>query len=170
MDGPAWGDVGNVVPLRRDYSPQQAESRAHARGMSDAVRSFDRLERCAAALRSGPLGTAREVDGMGWPIVSFQVELPAVHHWLDQLGSINVVNWPDPRWALRLGAARSDAVLRLSAVSQSLYHRPPGTGTLDGRLAADIQQLADALCGLRELIVAQCPEALCVPSRVTGDG
>ena len=76
MDGPAWGDVGNVVPLRRDYSPQQAESRAHARGMSDAVRSFDRLERCAAALRSGPLGTAREVDGMGWPIVSFQVELP----------------------------------------------------------------------------------------------
>jgi hypothetical protein len=170
MDGPAWGDVGNVVPLRRDYFPQDAESRAHAWSMSDAVRSFDRLERCAAALRSGPLGTAREIDGVGWPIVSFQVELPAVHHWLDQLESINVVNWPDPRWALKLGAARSDAVLRLRAVSQSLYDGPPGTGTLDGRLAADIQQLADALCGLRELIVAQCPEVLCVPSRVTRDG
>src|SRR5215469_16930127 len=137
MDRPAWGDVGNVVPLHRDHSPRQAESRAHARDILDAVSSFYRLERCAAVLRSGPLGTAREIDGMGWPIVSFQVELPTVHHWLDQLGSISVVNWPDPRWALRLGAARTDAVLRLRAVSQSLYDRPPGTGTLDGRLVAD---------------------------------
>ena len=170
MDGPAWGDVGNVVPLRRDYFPQQAECRAHAGSMSDALRCFGRLERCAAALEAGPLGTASELDGGGWPIVSFQVELSAVCRCLDRLGSIDIVNWPDPRWALRLSAARSAAVLRLSAVRASLYDRPPGTGPLDGPLEADIRQLADALRGLRELIVAHCPEALWVSSRVTGDG
>jgi hypothetical protein len=170
MDGPALGDVGNVVPIRRSYCPEQAEPQERTRGMSDAVRSFDRLERCAAALRFGPLGPAREVDGMRWPIVSFQVELPTVRQWLEQLGSINVVNWPDPQWALRLRAARSDAVLKLSAVNQSLYDRPPGTGALDRRLAADIQQLVNALYELRELIAAQCPDALYAPSGVVGDG
>lgn len=163
MEGPVGGGVGNVVPLRRRYLTQQAESRAHAWGMSDAVRSFDRLERCAVMLQSGPLGTAREIDGIEWPIVSFQVELPVVHRWLDQLGSINVVNWPDTHWVLRLSAARSAAVLSLNAVRQSLYNRPPGTGPLDGRLVADMRDLAEALCGLRQLIVEQCPEALRVP-------
>lgn len=163
MGGPAGGDVRNVVPLRKGHFNQQAESRARAWGMPDAVRSFGRLGRCAVMLQSGPLGTARDVDGIEWPIVSFQIELPVVHRWLDQLGSVNVVNWPDTQWVLRLGAARSTAVLSLSAVRQSLYSRPPGTGPLDRRLAADVKQLADALCGLRELIIEQCPEALSVP-------
>jgi hypothetical protein len=163
MEGPAGRDIGNVVPLRKGHFNQQAESRAHARGMSDAVRSFDRLGRCAVMLQSGLLGTACEVDGIEWPIVSFQVELPVVHRWLDQLASVDIVNWPDTQWVLRLGAARSAAVLSLSAVRQSLYSRPPGTGPLDRRLAADIKQLADALGGLRELIIEQCPGVLSVP-------
>jgi hypothetical protein len=170
MDGPAWDDIGNVVSLRPGCALQPAESRASTRDLSDAARCFDRLERCAAALQSGPLETASGANGGGWPIVSLQVELPTVHHWLDQLGSITVVNWPDPRWALRLGAARSAARRRLSALSQSLYDRPPATRTLDGRLAADIQQLADALRELREQIVAQCPDAFRAPPRVSRDG
>jgi hypothetical protein len=158
---PVGDNVDNVVPLRRSYRPYHAESRVHAGDMADAARSFDRLERCAAMLQSGPLEIAREIDGVEWPIVSFQVQLPVIHQWLDQLGCVNVVNWPDPHWALRLGNARSPAVLSLRAVRQSLYRSPPGTGPLDGRLAADIRKLADALRGLRQLIVEQCPEALC---------
>ena len=64
---------------------------------------------------------------------------------------------------LRLGNARSAAVLRLLAVTQSLYRSPPGTRSLDGRLAADIWKLADALRGLRLLIAQQYPEVLPTP-------
>jgi hypothetical protein len=163
MVRPVGDDVDNVVRLRRSYRPYHAEPHAHAQDMADAVRSFDRLERCAAMLQSGPLGIAREIDGIEWPIVSFQVELPVIHQWLNQLGSVNIVNWPDTHWALRLGNARSAAALSLHAVRRSLHSSPPGTGPLDGRLAAEIRKLADALRGLRQLIVEQCPEALCAP-------
>jgi hypothetical protein len=163
MARPAGDDVDNVVPLRGSYRPYHAESRAHVRDMVDAVRSFEQLERCAAMLQSGPLAIAREIDGAEWPIVSFQVELPVIHQWLDRLGSVNVVTWPDTHWALRLGNARSAAVLGLHAVQRSMHRCPPGTGPLDGRLAADIRKLADALRRLRQLIAEQCPEALCAP-------
>jgi hypothetical protein len=130
--------------------------------MTDAIQSFDRLERCAAAmLQSGPLGLAGEIGESQWPVVSsFQVQLPVVQQWLDQLGCISVANWPDTAWVLSLGDARSTAALRLDAVKKSLHHRPPGTGSLDGRLSADIRRLAEALHRLRQLIVQQCPEAL----------
>lgn len=155
-------DVYNVVPLRRGYRSHH-ESIVPVRDMADALRSFDRFEHCAAALQSGPLGIVGGVDGIEWPIVCFQVQLPVIQQWLDKLGCINVTNWPDVDWVLRLDNDRSAAVLHLLAVTQSLYRSPPGTGPLDGRLAADIQKLADALRGLRQLIAQQHPEALRAP-------
>jgi hypothetical protein len=163
MAQPAGDDVDNVVPLRRAHASYQAESRPHASKMADALRSFDRLEHCAATLQSGSLGIAGEIDGIEWPIVSFQVQLPVIHRWLDQLGCVNVADWPDTHWALRLDNTRSATVLSLNAVMRSLYRSPPGTGPLDGRLAADIRSLTVALRGLRQLIVEQFPEALCAP-------
>lgn len=157
-------DVSNVVPIERGHRHRRNQSRMPRRAMTDAVRSFDRLERCAdAMLQSGPLGIAGEIGGAERPVVSFQVQLPVVQQWLDQLGCINVVNWPDTSWVLTLGNARSAAVVRLDAVKKSLYRSPPGTGALDGRLAADIRKLADALRGLRQVILQQCPEALLAP-------
>jgi hypothetical protein len=128
--------------------------------MADAVRSFDGLERCAGLLQAGPLGMADEMDGTDWPIVSFQVQLPHVQRGLDQLARINVATWPDTHWVLRLSSARATAALRLRAVIRSLLRTPPGPSTLDGQLAADIRELADALRRLRLLIIRQYPEAL----------
>jgi hypothetical protein len=160
--GDVVSDVSNVVSMeewgRRSLHDQ---SPVPSRAMTDAMRSFDRLEQSAVAmLQSGPLGVAGEIRDSQWPVVSFQVELPAVQQWLDQLGCIGVANWPDTAWVLSLGDARSAAVLCLEAVKKSLYRRPPGTGSLDGRLAADVRKLADALHRLRQLIGQQCPEAL----------
>lgn len=159
----AGDDVHNVVPLRRSYRLHHHESIASIPDMADAVRSFERLEHCAATLQSGPFGIVGGVDGIERPIVCFQVQLPVIQQWLDKLGCINVTNWPDVHWVLRLGNARSAAVLHLLAVTQSLYRSPPGTRSLDGRLAADIWKLADALRGLRLLIAQQYPEVLPTP-------
>jgi hypothetical protein len=156
-------DVHNVVPLRRSYRLHHHESIAPIRDMADAVRSFERLEHCAAALQSGPFGIVGGLDGTERPIVCFQVQLPVIQQWLDKLGCINVTNWPDVHWVLRLGNARSTALLHLLAVTQSLYRSPPGTRPPDGRLAADIRKLADALRGLRQLIAQQYPEVLRAP-------
>jgi hypothetical protein len=89
--------------------------------------------------------------------------LPVIQQWLDELKCINVTNGPDVHWVLRLGSARSEAVLHLLAVTRSLYRSPPGTRPLDGRLAADIRKLANALRGLRLLIAQQYPEVLPAP-------
>jgi hypothetical protein len=163
MTRPGGSYVDNVVPLRR--SPRACDDRGPvpARDMADAVRSFDRLERCAATLQSGPPGIPDETDPTEWPIVSFQVQLPVIQRWLHQLGRITVASWPDTRWALRLDDARTAAALRLHAVTRSLYHSPPGTGPLDGRLAADIRGLADAVHGLRQLIAQECQEEIRAP-------
>ena len=156
-------ETDNVVPLRRSHRVRHSEVRAPVRDMADAVRSFDRLERCAATLQSGPLGIADEIDATEWPIVSFQVQLPVIQRWLDQLARINVASWPDTPWVLRLSSARALAALRMRAVTQSLHRAPPGTGPLDSQLAADIRQLTESLRRLRQLITQQYPEALRAP-------
>lgn len=156
-------EADNVVPLRRGHRIRHEQEPETVRDLADALRSFDRLERCAVALQSGPLGMAREIDGIEWPIVTFQVELPSVQRWLDQLARINVATWPDTRWVLRLSSARAGAVLSLGAVTRSLYRSPPGTGPLDGQLAADIQDFMDALHRLRQLVLQRYPEALRAP-------
>jgi hypothetical protein len=89
--------------------------------------------------------------------------LPVIQQWLDKLGCITVIDWPDVHWVFRLCSARSAAVLHLLAVTQSLYRSPPGTRPLDGRLAADIRKLAEALRGLRQVIAQQYPEVLRAP-------
>jgi hypothetical protein len=165
MEQRAGDDVSDVVvPIEWGRRSRRDQSRVPRRAMTDAIQSFDQLERCAdAMLKSGPLGLAGEICESQWPVVSFQVQLPTVQQWLDQLGCISVANWPDTAWVLSLGDARSAAVLRLDAVQKSLYRRPPGTGFLDGQLAADIRKLADTLHRLRQLIEQQCPEALRAP-------
>jgi hypothetical protein len=154
-------EADNVVPLRRGHRVRHEQE--PARDLADALRSFDRLERCAVALQSGPLGMAHDIDGIDWPIVTLQVELPSVQRWLDQLARINVATWPDTRWVLKLSSARAAATLSLDAVTQSLYRTPPGTGPLDGQLTANIQEFMDALHRLRQLIVEQYPESLRAP-------
>ena len=67
------------APPSRIYSAQH-------RHMADAVRSFERLEHCAATLQSGPFGIVGGVDGIERPIVCFQVQLPVIQQWLDKLG------------------------------------------------------------------------------------
>ena len=119
MRQPVRGEVGNVVRLPVGGRPYQAESRPQARAMTEAALSFERLERCAAVLQSGPLGARGELGGGEWPIVSFQVALPVIHQRLEQLGGVSVVSWPDAQWALRLGNARAAALLRLHAVRRS---------------------------------------------------
>ena len=156
-------ETDNVLPLRRSNRVRHGEVRAPVRDMTEAVRSFDRLERCAASLQSGPLGIADGIDGTEWPIVSFQVQLPVIQRWLDQLARINVASWPETHWVLRLSSARAVAALRLRVVTRSLYRTPPGTGPLDSQLAADIRELADALRRLRQVIIQQYPEALRAP-------
>ena len=148
----------NVVPLRRSHRTRRDEGRGPGRDIAGAVRSFDRLERCAAVLHSGSLGIADGFDGTKWSIVSFQVQLLVIQNWLDQLTHINVTTWSDTRWVLRLTSARAIAALRLSAVRRSLRRTPPGTGQLDSQLSADIRELAEALRRLRLLIIQQYAE------------
>ena len=155
--------MGDVVPLRRRLEPRGNQCFSPVPDIADAARSFDRLERCAVTLQSGPLGIVGELDGLEWPIVSFQVQLPVVEQRLDQLRHINVANCPNAPWVLRLGDARAAAALRLQAVTQSLYRSPPGTGPLDDRLATDIKRLAEALRGLCRLIAQQYPEVSRTP-------
>lgn len=153
----------NVIPLRRGHQARPEEIRAPVRDMADAVRSFDGLERCAGLLQAGPLGMTDDLEGADRPIVSFQVQLPLVQRGLDQLAHINVATWPDTHWVLGLNSARVRATLRLRAVTRSLLRTPPGPSALDGQLAADIRELADALRRLRLLIIQQYPEALRAP-------
>lgn len=160
---PAVGRAGNVVPFRRSHRPRRDQSRTPGWEMADALRSFDLIERCAVALRSCPLSIASEGDGAELPIVSFQAQLPIIERWLDHLARINVANWPDTRWVLRLNDARSTAALRLQAVMRGLHRDPPGPGPLNSQLAADIRKFVDALHKLRQLIAQQFPESLRVP-------
>jgi hypothetical protein len=160
MTRPVGDNDDNVVPLRRRSQPHIGSTTVPVHDLADAVRAFGLLERCAARLQSGPLGVAGEFDGTEWPIVSLQVQLPVTEQWLDRLGHINIANWPDTRWVIRLGGARAVAVSRLNAVTRCLYKSPPGTGPLEDRLASNIGKLADALNDLRKLIAHQYPEAL----------
>jgi hypothetical protein len=154
-------EVGKVIPLRRRHRPHPSLALKH--DMVDATRSFHVLEDCIATLHSGQLMVAPGTDTSEWPIVSFQVQLPVTRRWLNQLGRINITNWPDARWALRLEDAHADAELYLDAVTKSLCTTPPGTGPPNGRLAMDIRQLADALYELRQVIAQQFPEVLRSP-------
>jgi hypothetical protein len=154
-------EAGKVIPLRRRY--RSHPSRALEHDMVDAARSFHVLEGCIATLHSGQLVVTPGIDTTEWPIVSFQVQLPVTRWWLNQLGRINITNWPDTRWALRLEDAHADAELYLDAVTKSLRATPPGTGPPNGRLAMDIRKLADALHELRQVIAQQCPEVLRSP-------
>lgn len=151
--------MGDVVPLARRQRPSHEQCSPPVADMADAARSFGRLERCAVTLQSSPFGA----DEIEWPIVAFQVQLPAVQKGLDQLQRISVGTCPDTSWVVRLGDARASAAARLRSVTQSLYRSPPGTGPLDGRLAADIKELAEALHGLRQVIAQRCPDALRAP-------
>jgi hypothetical protein len=162
MTGPA-GHVGTVVPLRRSRSSQGGRSHEPGLDMAGAARSFDLVERCARRLQPGRLAIAGNGEGFDRPIVIFQVELPVVEQWLDRLGRIDPAHWHDTRWVLRLSEARAAAALRLHAVTKSLHRCPPGTGTLDDRLAADIGKFADSLHRLRDLIAQQYPETLRAP-------
>ena len=162
MTRPA-GHVGTVVHLRRSRSYHGGRIHKPELDIARAARSFDLVERCAQKLRPGRLAIAGKSEGFDRPIVIFQVELPVVEQWLDQLGSIDPAHWHDTRWVLRLSEARAAAALRLQAVTKSLHHCPPGTGTLDDRLAADIEKFADSLHRLRDLIAQQYPETLRAP-------
>jgi hypothetical protein len=160
---PVMGDAGNVLPFRRTHRPHRDPGRTPEQDMADALQSFELIERCAVTLRSCPLSIASEANGAELPIVSFQAQLATVERWLDQLARINVANWPDTRWVLRLNDARSTAAFRLHTVMQSLHRDPPGPGPLNSQLAADIRKFADALGKLRQLITQQFPESLRAP-------
>jgi hypothetical protein len=118
-------DSSNVVPLRRGH---RRPAGASTPDLDRAMRAFDRLEQQADRLQAGPFAAASESE---WPIVSYQVQLPAVQRQLDKLGCFTIMNWPDTRWVLRLHAARSAAAECLDAVIRSLYRNPlvPGHWT-----------------------------------------
>jgi hypothetical protein len=160
---PAMGDIGRVVPFRRSHRPRSDQIRAAERDMADALRSFDLMERYTVALSSCPLSIASEADGAELPIVSFQSQLSIIQDWLDQLARINVANWPDTLWVLKLNDARSAATIRLDTVIRSLRHDPPGPGPLNSQLATDIRKFAESLRRLRQLIIQQFPNSLRVP-------
>ena len=163
MTQPAMGDIGRVVPFRRSHRPRSDQIRAAERDMADALRSFDLMERYTVALSSCPLSIASEADGAELPIVSFQSQLSIIQDWLDQLARINVANWPDTLWVLKLNDARSAATIRLDTVIRSLRHDPPGPGPLNSQLATDIRKFAESLRRLRQLIIQQFPNSLRVP-------
>jgi hypothetical protein len=162
MTRPA-GHVGTVVPLRRSSSSHRGRIHKPDLDIADAARSFDLVERCARKLQPAQLAVTDKSEGFDRPIVIFQVELPGVEQWLDQLERIDPADWQDTRWVLRLSEARAAAALRLHAVTKSLHRCPPGTRTLDERLAADIGRFADSLRRLRDLITQQYPETLRAP-------
>ena len=153
----------NVIPLRRGRQVGPEEIPSLVRDMEDAVRSFDGLERFADLLQAGPPGMTDDLNGADRPIISLQLQLPRVQRGLDQLAHINVATWPDTYWVLRLNGARVRAALRLRTVTRSLIGTPPSPSALDGQLAADIRELADALRRLRLLIIQQYPDALRAP-------
>jgi hypothetical protein len=157
MTRPLGDDSSNVVPLRRGH---RRPAGASAPDLDSAMRAFDRLEQHADRLQAGPFAAAGESE---WPIVSYQVQLPAVRRQLDKLGCFTIMNWPDTRWVLRLHAARTAAAECLDAVIRSLCRNPPGTGPLDDRLTRDVQRLTDALGTVRGLLAQQWPGRLRAP-------
>src|SRR5260370_414531 len=155
--------MGDVLLFRQSRRRRRNQHRSPGWDMTDALRSVDVIEQCAAALRSCPLSIASEADDVELPIVSLQAQLPVIQRWLDYLARINVANWPDTRWALRLSDAQSTAALSLHTVMRSLRHDPPGPGPLNSQLAIDIQKFADALRKLRQLIAQHFPESRRAP-------
>lgn len=158
MPKPADDGFDNVRPLPladRAYG----EPPVTLEEIKDAVRSFDQLERCAAKLQRGPLGIAGQIDTTEQPIVSLQLQLPAIQQWLEMLEAFGVSNCSDAHWVIGLTDARTLAVARLRAVRQGLRNFLPGMGSLDIRLIADVRELADALYVLRQLILQQWPMA-----------
>jgi hypothetical protein len=160
MPQPADDGFNNVYPLPL-ANQSHHELPVALEEITDAVQSFGYLERCAAKLHPGPLRIAGQIGTMERPIVSLQLQLPAIQQSLDMLETFGVANCPDTRWVIRLADARTAAVVRLRAVRRSLRNFLPGMGSLDLQLVADIRELADALYVLRQLIVQQWPATLC---------
>jgi len=121
--------------------------------LAAAARVFDALGRSVAETGSGPGGFASPAE---LSTAELQAQLPAVERWLRELDRIGVTDWPDTRWALRLCDARVAAMRRLGALTTSLYAAPTGLGAMEGNgpagVAADAEDLADALRTLRDLI------------------
>jgi hypothetical protein len=146
----------NVIPLHGGRrTPREPPASIH--DLAQATQAFSRFERCFDALQSEPV---RFGDGMELPAVSVQVELPRTRRWLSRLEDIHVGNWPDAHWALELSIAVTNASTRLDAACESLSARPLGLGPAQGLLAADMEELAEALRALRTVIASRYPEAL----------
>lgn len=156
MEQPRY-DMAEVIPIGRGRRVGNDQVAAADNDIADTVSSFDRFEQCAVSVRSGRLRIVG-VDGPDWPIVAFQLQLPGIRRRLDQLACINIATCPNTRWALRLTSARTAAMARLSAVTQSLHRAYPTTAPLDERMATDIQELTDALRRVRQLIAQECPD------------
>lgn len=165
MSQPSGDAYGNVVPLHRNWQLLPDETPIPVSEIAEAVRSFGLLEQCVDSLHSTRLGVAGEIDRSEQPIVSLQAQLPVIQRWLGRLECLNVSNWSDTRWVLKLGEARAVAAFRLRAVKRSLYRSPPGIEPLDRRLAADICEFEDALRALRHLIVDRYPQTQGVPGK-----
>ena len=116
-------DMAEVIPIGRGRVGDDQVAAVDS-DIADTVSSFDRFEQCAVSVRSGRLRIVG-VDGPEWPIVAFQLQLPGIRRRLDQLACINIATCPNTRWALRLTSARTAAMARLSAVTQSLYRAFP---------------------------------------------
>ena len=151
---PVGDDVDNVVP-RAEATGPHPESRVHAWDMADAVPSFG-LERCAAMLQSGQLGSfVKSMVSSGRSSLfrsncHFTMARPAGMRQRSQLAGHTL--------GAQAGQRSLSRCAQPACRQAEPYRSPPGTGPLDGRLAADIRKLADALRGLRQLIVEQCPE------------
>lgn len=162
MARPTGGKTSNVVPLRRGHRERRGVATPPPPGqcvppvpdVAEAIRSIDRLERHAVMLRSDPPGVPAET---GWPIVSYQVELPVVERRLADLRRTSARTWSGPRGVPSVSGACTAAAIRLRAVSRTLHRNPPGTGPLDNRLVGEIGQLTHALRGLRRLLAQQSP-------------
>jgi hypothetical protein len=119
MTRPA-GHVGTVVPLRRSSSSHRGRIHKPDLDIADAARSFDLVERCARKLQPAQLAVTDKSEGFDRPIVIFQVELPGVEQWLDQLERIDPADWQDTRWVLRRWVAAAGRPVPLTSAAAEL--------------------------------------------------
>jgi hypothetical protein len=147
----------NVIPLRANGHAASGDLPLSLEELSEAVGA---IGRCLDEIAPEPVAGG----GFGRQATSrLYLQITAVERWLRKLDDIEVVTWPDTRWALRFCNARMQAVSCIQALKSS---RHPASGSREdpqrvfqeAGMFVDFDEVGRTLRGVRDLIVERYPK------------
>jgi hypothetical protein len=148
-----------VIPLHWARRPSDDPPALSLKRLSAAVRELEALRQCLAKVAIDCPWSAQEWAANCTPLM---LRLHFARPSLADLTMIRVGTWPDTGWAVRLRAAHDEVERRMAEVSASAASlMSTETSSVDAVVNLNVEgsKLADALDGLRGLVVAAYPAA-----------